>query len=76
MSMTISVAEAQAKLQELIQQLAPGEELILTENHRPVARLTSEATTVRQPRQPGNCIGMIRIVAEDDEHLADFEEYM
>jgi antitoxin (DNA-binding transcriptional repressor) of toxin-antitoxin stability system len=76
MSTTISVAEAQSKLKELIAQLAPGEELILTENQRPVARLTSEATRKRQPRQSGNCIGMIRIVAEDEEHLADFEEYM
>ena len=26
------------------------------------------------PRQPGNCAGMLTIVAEDDDHLADFAD--
>jgi hypothetical protein len=30
----------------------------------------------RKPRQPGNCKGMATIVADDDEHLRDFAEYM
>ena len=30
----------------------------------------------RQPRKPGNCKGMLTILAEDDEHLQDFAEYM
>jgi len=30
----------------------------------------------RQPRQPGNCKGMLTIGADDDEHLKDFAEYM
>ena len=32
MSATITIDEAQAKLRELIHQLAPGEEVIITEN--------------------------------------------
>jgi prevent-host-death family protein len=76
MSTTITVEEAQAKLKELIHELAPGEEVIITENQQPVAKLVSEATKQRQPRKAGNCIGMIQIVADDDEHLKDFQEYM
>ena len=31
---------------------------------------------LRMMPQFGNCRGMLTIVAEDDEHLKDFEEYM
>jgi prevent-host-death family protein len=77
MSTTITVEEAQAKLKELIHQLAPGEEVIITENQRPVAKLVSEQPEPPKQRPgPGLCKGMISIVADDDEHLKDFEEYM
>ena len=76
MSTTMTVEEAQAQLRELIHHLAPGEEVVITDNARPVAKLVSEPARRRQPRKAGNCIGMIQIVADDDEHLKDFEEYM
>jgi antitoxin (DNA-binding transcriptional repressor) of toxin-antitoxin stability system len=76
MSTTISLEEAQANLRSLIHQLAPGEELVITENQQPVAKLVSELVKKMQPRKAGNCVGMMRIVADDDEHLEDFEEYM
>jgi antitoxin (DNA-binding transcriptional repressor) of toxin-antitoxin stability system len=75
-STTITVEEAQANLKSLIHRLAPGEEVVITENQQPVAKLVSEPGKKRQPRKAGNCVGMIRIVAEDDEHLTDFEEYL
>lgn len=72
---TISVEEAQAKLKELIHKLAPGDELVLTENEQPFAKLI--ALPADQPRPiPGRGIGTIIIHAEDDEHLEDFKEYM
>jgi antitoxin (DNA-binding transcriptional repressor) of toxin-antitoxin stability system len=37
---TISIEEAQSRLPELIHGLVPGDEITLTENNRPVARLT------------------------------------
>lgn len=76
MSITITVEEAQAKLKELIHQLAPGEEVIITEKQQPVAKLVSEQSPQRKPRIPGNCKGMITLLVEDDEHLKDFKEYM
>lgn len=36
----ISIEEAQAKLHELIHELSPGEEVIITEDELAVARLT------------------------------------
>lgn len=79
MTTIISVEEAQAKLKELIHQLAPGDELILTENEQPVAKLISEPPKPqRQPRPgPGLGKGMITFIAPDfDEPLEDMKEYM
>ena len=78
MSATISIDEAQAKLKELIHQLAPGEEVIITENQQPVAKLVNPPS---QPKSglrppPGLGKGFITVVSDDDEHLRDFAEYM
>ena len=73
---TLSVQDAQAKLPDLIHNLSPGEEVVITENDQPVAKLVSEKPPVRQRPGPGLCKGMITIVADDEEHLKDFEEYM
>lgn len=73
---TITIEEAQAKLLELIDQLQPGEEVIITRNKQPVAKLVGQQTPVRKPRRPGSAIGKLVILAEDDEHLEDFKDYM
>ncbi len=72
---TLTVAEAQSQLPQLIDQLQPGETLVITRGDKPVARLTAEAAP-RKPRRAGNCQGLLVIVADDDEHLKDFAEYM
>lgn len=72
----MTVQEAQARLPELIEQLQLGESLVITRNETPVARLTAEGPPRRKPRQPGNCKEMLTIVADDEEHLKDFAEYM
>jgi prevent-host-death family protein len=76
MSATITVEEAQAKLAELIGSLTLGEEIVITQNQEPVAKLVGQRPSERKPRVPGNCKGMITLAIEDDEHLKDFEEYM
>jgi antitoxin (DNA-binding transcriptional repressor) of toxin-antitoxin stability system len=76
MSTTVTMEEAQAHLPELVARLAGGEELIITQDQKPVAKLVRESLTGRQPRKPGNCKGLMTIVSDDDEHLKDFEEYM
>ena len=72
---TMSIEEVQATLPEIISQLGPGEEVVITRDNQPVAELRSLATGKPQPRF-GSCKGMLTIVTEDEEHLEDFKEYM
>ena len=75
---TLSIQEAQTKLPDLVHNLSPGEEVVITENDKPVARLVGEPpkpkSGLRPP--PGLGKGFITIISDDDEHLKDFEEYM
>lgn len=71
----ISVEEAQSHLPEIIDNLKPGAEIIITRNNQPVAALHLPETALPQPRF-GNCRGALTILAEDDEHLQDFKDYM
>ncbi len=73
---TVTLKQAQANLAGLIAELKPGEEILITEEDRPVARLVAESPTPRKPRQPGSAIGKLTIVEDDEAHLRDFEEYM
>lgn len=72
---TVTIQEAQPKLPDLIHKLTPGDEVVITENNLPVAKLVVEKPPIRQRPGPGLCKGMITIVADDDDHLKDFEEY-
>jgi prevent-host-death family protein len=73
---TVTIEEAQAKLSELIDTLAPGEEIMITRNQQPVAKLVGQHPSARQPRRPGSAKGKLVILAEDDEHLEDFKDYI
>lgn len=76
MSESLSITDAQAILSELVARLAPGEEIILTDNHHPVAKLVGQRKSETASRPgPGLCRGMLTIVSDDDGHLDDFEEY-
>ena len=71
----LEIAEAQARLPDLVRRLMPGDDIIITENSRPVARLIAEQREKRQP-QAGSAKGILIIAREDEEHLKDFAEYM
>ncbi len=51
---TVSIQEAQAKLSDLIHRLTPEEEVVITENDQPVARLVSALGQKRPPRRLGS----------------------
>lgn len=77
MSSTITVEEAQTKLKELIGNLAPGEEVIITDNQRPVAKLVATPASQPKPRQPGTLRGTVLYMAPDfNAPLEEFREYM
>ena len=73
---TITLEEAQARLSEIVAQLQPGQEILIVDDARPVARLVAEARTRAKPRQPGSAVGQLVIHEDDDAHLQDFREYM
>ena len=74
--MTVSVRQAQIELAQLIDRSAGGEEVIIsTEDGRSAARLVP-ASVNTGPLRPGFLQGKIEIVADDEEHLKDFAEYM
>ena len=74
MRTTMAVEDVRMSLPELIGTLAPGDEVILTRNRQPVAKLLGEPPVMRKPRTPGNCKGMIALLIENDEHLEGFAE--
>ncbi len=73
---TVSVQEAETQLRMLIANLKPGEDVLITEHDRPVARLVAEPWSPRRPRRPGTAVGELTIVEDDDSYLAEFKEYM
>jgi len=72
---TVSIEEASLRLDELVDQLAPDEEIELTRGNDTVARLIKNGTQKRA-RQFGLGKGKLTIVADDDEHLEHFQDYM
>lgn len=76
---TMSIDEAQANLKEIIHRLSPGEELVITENQKPVAKLVGELPRAACPTRPGPglCQGIIVYMAPDfDDPLSEMQEYM
>jgi len=66
----------QQQLPEIIRGLGMGEEVVITDGGRSVARLIGPTSSPRRVRTPGSARGKLRVLAEDDEHLADFAGYM
>jgi antitoxin (DNA-binding transcriptional repressor) of toxin-antitoxin stability system len=72
---TMTIEEAQARLPEVIARLAPGEELVITRDARPVAHLIGLPKERPQP-VPGRGRGLLTIVSDDDDHLKDWADYL
>ena len=72
---TLSLEEAQARLPDLIHQMRPGDEVLLTEKNRPIARLVLPHADPPRPIA-GRGKGTLTILSEDDDHLEDFKEYL
>ena len=74
----ISLAEAQSTLPDLVRRLIPGEEVVITENDQPVARLLpTQPASSQAPRKPGTLRGTVLYMSPDfDAPLDDFKEYM
>ena len=75
---TVTIEEAQAHLSDLIHRLTTGDEVVITENDQPVARLVPEPfAPPKKPRQLGTLKGTVLYMAPDfNAPLEDFKEYM
>jgi prevent-host-death family protein len=74
---TVSLEDAQTRLGELIARLRPGEEITITRDEKPVARLVGAAVPDRPPPRFGTLKGTVLYMAPDfDAPLDEFKEYM
>lgn len=73
--MTVSIEQAQIKLAELIDQSAKGEPVTITRGGREVAQIVHVSEAPPRPA-PGFGGDVVHIICDDDEHLADFADYM
>lgn len=70
----IDIDQAKGHLEELIEQVTRGEEVVITKSNRPIARLSAIAS--KRQRQFGSVKGKIWMSEDFDEPLDDFREYM
>ena len=67
MRTTMALEDIKVTLPELLDSLTPGDEVILTRNHQPVAKLVSEAPSPTHMPRPGPGLGkgMITFITQD-----------
>lgn len=70
---TVNIAEAKARLPELVRRAGAGEEILIARDHRPVARLAPLEEAA--PRRPGSARGRVAMAADFDAPLPDLAEY-
>jgi prevent-host-death family protein len=70
-----NVAEAKARLPQLVRETLAGDEVIIAKDNKPVVKLVSVSGAGR--RKPGTGKGQTVYMAPDfDAPLEDFEDYM
>ena len=73
---TIPLEEAQNHLAEIVGNLQPGEEILLTQEDKPVATLRAPLHRAKQPRF-GTLRGTILNIAPDFDAIPEgFQEYL
>lgn len=71
----IDLNHAQSRLPELVRQAARGEDVILTQDGEPVAKIIP-ITRAKGLREFGSARGLIHMADDFDAPLEEFEEYM
>jgi prevent-host-death family protein len=68
----VDLKDAQQDLAKLIEQVAAGDEVVITRDHQPIVKIVAV-----KPRQRtfGSAQGMIQIADDFDAPLEDFDEY-
>jgi prevent-host-death family protein len=75
----VSLENAERTLSKLVLDVQKGEEILITQNEKPIAKLISIVVSDVYPLKkikPGSAKGLIKIADDFDEPLDDFKEYM
>jgi prevent-host-death family protein len=70
----VNIAEAKARLSELVERAISGEEIVIARDHKPVARLVP--LVLEGPRKPGSARGQVWIATDFEETPSDFGDYL
>jgi prevent-host-death family protein len=71
----IELEKAKSQIDSLLQTALDGEEIVITQNERPVLKLVP-ISAVKSRRRSGSAKGLITISDDFNEPLEDFAEYM
>lgn len=73
----VSVSEASKDLLKLIEAAIKGEEIVITKDEEPIAKLVPVPPIKKTwPAKAGSAKGMVTIAEDFDEPIADFEDYL
>ncbi len=72
--MQVSLVEAAASLNDLVEAAIDGEEVILLVDNFPVAKIMSLAVRKRRPAKAGSAKGQVWMSEDFDEPLAEFRD--
>lgn len=72
MSQVFGIAEAKTKFTSIIEMVMMGEEVHITKNGKPVAKLVAESTG---KRELGQCSEMLKVVGNLKDPNDDFSEF-
>jgi len=71
----VNIADAKARLSELVEKATHGQEIVIARDHRPVAKLVPIERTLER-RRPGTAKGQVWIAPDFEETPADFDDYV
>ena len=71
----IELTEAQEQLAQLVLAAQNGEEIVITQNNQPIAKIVA-IPLPKKRIEPGSAQGLIWMADDFDAPLEDFKEYM
>ncbi|WP_319419719.1 type II toxin-antitoxin system Phd/YefM family antitoxin [Pleurocapsa sp. FMAR1] len=71
----LDITQAKADLSKLLDLAIKGEEIVITQDNKPVAKI-SPIVSMQRPLKRGSAKGKVQMSSDFDEPLEDFREYM
>ncbi|MEO0835196.1 MAG: type II toxin-antitoxin system prevent-host-death family antitoxin [Cyanobacteria bacterium J06642_3] len=71
----LDISQAKSDLSHLLDLAIKGEEIVITQDNKPVAKI-SPIHSVLRPLKRGSAKGKVHMSDDFDEPLEDFKEYM